>query len=64
MLTRWCNMRSDRIRDMRSRGMRMRDGRNPYGSKGGYVVSDKRGRLLRAFPCYYILFVDEGRQIS
>lgn len=37
-------MRSDRIRDMRSRGMRMRDGRNPYGSRGGYVVSDKRGR--------------------
>ena len=27
-------------------------------------VSDKRGRLLRAFPCYYILFVDEGRQIG
>lgn len=37
-------MRSDRIRDMRSRGMRIRDGRNPYGSRGGYVVSDKRGR--------------------
>ena len=37
-------MRSERIRDMRSRGMRMRDGRNPYGSRGGYVVSDKRGR--------------------
>ena len=27
-------------------------------------VGDKRGRLLRAFPCYYILFVDEGRQIG
>lgn len=27
-------------------------------------VSDKRGRLLRAFPCYYILFVDEGREIG
>ena len=25
-------MRMDRIRDMRSRGMRMRDGRNPYQS--------------------------------
>ena len=37
-------MRMDRIRDMRSRSMRMRDGRNPYGSRGGYVVSDKRGR--------------------
>ena len=37
-------MRSDRIRDMRYRSMRMRDGRNPYGSRGGYVVSDKRGR--------------------
>ena len=37
-------MRMDRIRDMRSRGMRMRDGRNPYGSRGGYVVSDRRGR--------------------
>ena len=32
-------MRMDRIRDMRSRGMRMRDERNPYGSRGGYVVS-------------------------
>lgn len=37
-------MRMDRIRDMRSRGMRMRDGRNPYGSRGGYVVSSRRGR--------------------
>ena len=37
-------MRMDRIRDMRSRSMRMRDGRNPYGSRGGYVVSDKRSR--------------------
>ena len=27
-------------------------------------ATDKRGRLLRAFPCYYILFVDEGRQIG
>ena len=27
-------------------------------------VTDKRGRLLRAFPCYYILFVDEGRTIG
>lgn len=27
-------------------------------------VTDKRGRLLRAFPCYYIIFVDEGRQIG
>ena len=27
-------------------------------------VHDKRGRLLRAFPCYYIFFVDEGRQIG
>lgn len=33
-------MRMDRIRDMRSRGMR--DGRNPYGSRGGYVVSHRR----------------------
>lgn len=37
-------MRDYRMRDMRSRrSMRMRDGRNPYGSRGGYVVSDKRG---------------------
>lgn len=35
-------MRMERIRDMRSR--RMRDGRNPYGSRGGYVVSSRRGR--------------------
>ena len=27
-------------------------------------TTDKRGRLLRAFPCYYILFVDEGRMIG
>lgn len=27
-------------------------------------VTDKRGRLLRAFPCYYVLFVDEGRMIG
>ena len=27
-------------------------------------VTDKRGRLLRAFPCYYMLFVDEGRMIG
>ena len=27
-------------------------------------VTDKRGRLLRAFPCYYMLFVDEGRTIG
>ena len=27
-------------------------------------VTDKRGRLLRAFPCYYILFVDEGRMLG
>ena len=35
-------MRMTRTRDMMSR--RMRDRRNPYGSRGGYVVSDKRGR--------------------
>ena len=35
-----------RIRDMRDRAMRMRgDGRNPYGSRGGYVVSNKRRRM-------------------
>ena len=27
-------------------------------------VTDKRGRLVRAFPCYYIFFVDEGRTIG
>lgn len=27
-------------------------------------ITDKRGRLLRAFPCYYMLFVDEGRTIG
>lgn len=27
-------------------------------------VTDKRGRLLRAFPCYHMLFVDEGRMIG
>lgn len=39
-------MRITRTRDMLSR--RMRDGRNPYGSRGGYVVSDRaRGRYDR-----------------
>ena len=38
-------MRMSRIRDMRARASRMRDGRNPYGSRGGYVVSDKRDRM-------------------
>lgn len=33
-------MRKTRIRDMLSR--KMRDGRNPYGSRGGYVVSSRR----------------------
>lgn len=37
-------MRMERMRDMRSRRLGMRDGRNPYGSRGGYVVSSRRGR--------------------
>lgn len=37
-------MRIERMRDMRSRRLGMRDGRNPYGSRGGYVVSSRRGR--------------------
>ena len=28
------------------------------------LVNDKRGRLLRAFPTYYVVFVDEGRRIG
>ena len=38
------------MRDMarNSRGMRSRDGRNPYGSRGGYVVNSRRGRRDRA----------------
>lgn len=28
------------------------------------LVNDKRGRLVRAFPTYYVLFVDEGRKIG
>ena len=28
------------------------------------LVNDKRGRLLRAFPTYYITFIDEGRKIG
>ena len=28
------------------------------------VVNDKRGRMARAFPTFYILFVDEGREIG
>lgn len=28
------------------------------------IKNDKRGRMLRAFPCYYMLFIDEGRKIG
>ena len=28
------------------------------------LVNDKRGRLLRAFPTYYVVFIDEGRRIG
>lgn len=43
-------MMRDRIRDraVRSRVMDRMDRRNPYGSRGGYVVSDKRGDMARS----------------
>ena len=28
------------------------------------LINDKRGRLIRAFPTYYVVFVDEGRKIG
>lgn len=28
------------------------------------IVNDKRGRMLRAFPTFYMMFVDEGREIG
>ncbi len=28
------------------------------------LINDKRGRLIRAFPTYYVIFVDEGRKIG
>lgn len=28
------------------------------------IKNDKRGRLIRAFPTYYIVFIDEGRKIG
>ena len=28
------------------------------------IVHDKRGRMLRAFPTYYMMFIDEGREIG
>ena len=28
------------------------------------ILNDKRGRMLRAFPTYYMLFIDEGRKIG
>lgn len=28
------------------------------------VVNDKRGRLVRAFPTYYVIFIDEGRKLG
>lgn len=40
-------MHDRRMRD-RAIGARMRDRRNPYGSRGGYVVSDKRGDMARS----------------
>ena len=29
-----------------------------------HLVNDKRGRLVRAFPTYYVVFIDEGRNIG
>ena len=28
------------------------------------LTNDKRGRLVRAFPTYYVVFIDEGRKIG
>lgn len=28
------------------------------------IVNDKRGRMARAFPTFYMLFIDEGREIG
>ena len=28
------------------------------------LINDKRGRLVRAFPTYYVIFMDEGRRIG
>ena len=28
------------------------------------LINDKRGRLVRAFPTYYVVFIDEGREIG
>ena len=28
------------------------------------LINDKRGRLVRAFPTYYVIFIDEGRKIG
>lgn len=28
------------------------------------IVNDARGRMLRAFPTFYMMFIDEGRQIG
>lgn len=28
------------------------------------LINDKRGRLVRAFPTYYVVFIDEGRKIG
>ena len=28
------------------------------------LINDKRGRLIRAFPTYYMIFIDEGRKIG
>jgi len=28
------------------------------------IVNDKRGRMARAFPTYYMMFIDEGREIG
>ena len=28
------------------------------------IRNDQRGKMLRAFPTYYMLFIDEGREIG
>ena len=49
------------LRDRASRrGMSQRDGRNPYGSRGGYVSSSRRGRD-RAYMNYDMARGNRGR---
>ena len=54
---------NDELKDMYDKAMR---DPNRYLRDSFYdmVINDKRGRMARAFPTFYMLFIDEGRLIG